>query len=63
MNYNTWPAGSKTFTIGNILNAQAALTAIETLNSIRFDAPIGNTPVSKSPLPSTMYYLKSLNIN
>ena len=63
LNYNTWPAGSKTFTIGNILNAQAALTAIETLNSIRFDAPIGNTPVSKSPLPSTMYYLKSLNIN
>jgi hypothetical protein len=63
LNYTTWPTGAKTFTIGNLLNAQSALTAIVTLNSIRFDAPIGNTPTFKSPLPSTMYYLKSLNIN
>ena len=63
LNYNTWPAGTKTFTVGNLLNAGQSLIAITTLNSIRFDAPIGNTPTSKAPLPSTMYYLKSLTIN
>jgi hypothetical protein len=63
LNYTTWSAGAKTFTVGTLLNAQASLTAIATLNSLRFDAPIGNTPTFKSPLPSTMYYLKSLTIN
>ena len=63
LNYNTWPSGAKTFTVGNLLTAGQSLIAISTLNSIRFDAPIGNTPTSKAPLPSTMYYLKSLTIN
>jgi hypothetical protein len=63
LNYVTWLAGAKTFTVGNLLNAGSSLTAIVTLNSLRFDAPIGNTPTLKAPLPSTMYYLKSLNIN
>ena len=63
LNYTTWPAGAKTFTVGNLLTAGSSLIAITTLNSIRFDAPIGNTPTTKAPLPSTMYYLKSLTIN
>jgi hypothetical protein len=63
LNYNTWPAGAKTFTVGNLLTAEQSLIAITTLNSIRFDAPIGNTVTFKAPLPSTMYYLKSLTIN
>lgn len=63
LNYNSWEAGTKTFTVGNLLDAQASLIAIQQLNSIRFDAPIGNTPTSKAPLPSTMYYCQSLTIS
>lgn len=63
LNYLTWAAGAKTFTSGNLLTAQASLTAIQTLISLRFDAPIGNTPSSKVPLPSTMYFLQSLTIS
>jgi hypothetical protein len=63
LTYANWVGGAKTFTVGDRLRAEASLIAITTLNSKRLDAPIGNTPPSKPPLPSTMYYLKSLNIN
>jgi hypothetical protein len=60
LNYTTWELGAKTFTVGNLLTAQASIIAITALNSVRFDAPIGLTPVAKPPLPSTMYFLKNL---
>ena len=63
LNYGTWPSGAKIFTLGNELNAEASIIAIRTLNSTRFDAPIGDTPSSKPGLPTSMYYLKSLTIN
>ena len=63
LNYATWPGGAKTFTVGNLLAAEQSLIAITTLNSTRFDAPIGDTPTFKPSLPSTVYFLKSLTIN
>jgi hypothetical protein len=63
LNYTTFAAGAKTFTVGNLLSAEASLIAITTLNSVRFSAPIGNTPTSFNGLPATMYYLGSLTIN
>jgi hypothetical protein len=63
LNYTTWFAGAKTFTVGNLLTAQASLLAITNLVSLRFDAPIGVTPIAKAPLPSTIYFLQSLTQN
>jgi hypothetical protein len=63
LNYRNWETGAKTFTSGNLLDAQASIIAIQTLNSTLFDAPIGNTPPGKPPLPSTMYFLQNLTIN
>ena len=63
LDYTTWLTGAKKFTIGNRLDAEASLQAIDTLNSIRFDAPLGDTPTAKVPLPATMYFLRSLTIN
>jgi len=63
LNYNTFELGPKKFTPGNLLSAEASIVAITKLNSVRFDAPIGATPIFKPPLPSTMYFLSNLVLN
>lgn len=63
LNFTSWDTGAKTFTIGNELNARATITAITTLNSLRFAAPIGTTPDSYPPTPGTVYFMKTVSFS